>query len=59
LLQLENSALKQKVRLFEKQSAGGVLGNDYNPEYLKLQDEFNEKEREILRQQNKIDTLEQ
>jgi hypothetical protein len=59
LLQLENSSLKQKVRAFEKQSAGGVLGNEYNPQYLKLQNEFNEKEREVLRYLDRIDVLEQ
>ena len=36
-----------------------MLGNEYNPEFLKLQDEFNEKERENLMLQDKIDALQQ
>ena len=35
------------------------MGNDYNPEFLKLQDDFNEKEREILMLQDRVDSLEQ
>lgn len=59
LIQLENSSLRQKLKLFEKQQEGGIMGNDYNPEFLKLQDDFNEKEREILMLQDRVDSLEQ
>lgn len=57
LLSLENNTLKTKIVNLEKQK-DEFLQNEFNPEYLKLQAEFNEKERENMNLQNKIDSLE-
>ena len=47
LLSLENNTLKIKISNLEKQR-DEFLQNEFNPEYLKLQADFNEKERENM-----------
>lgn len=41
-----------------KQEAGGLSSNELNPEFLKVQNELNRKESEVLMLQEKLDQLE-
>ena len=55
ILILENKTLKQKLNAASKNDSG----NDFNPEFLKLQAELNKRESENLMLQEKVDMLEQ
>lgn len=56
LLKLEIQSLQKKLANYEKQHESGKV-NDYNPEFLKLQCELNEKVRENMLLQKEIDDL--
>lgn len=59
ILLLENKTMKQKLNVMKnKEQAGGLSSNEYNPEFLRVQGELNKKESEVLMLQEKLDLLE-
>jgi len=56
LLQLENNTLNSKIKALEKEK-DKFIQNEFNPEFLKLQSDFNDKEREVTYLNSEIDRL--
>lgn len=58
LLQLENNTLNSKIKALEKEK-DKFIQNEFNPQFLKLQSDFNDKEREVTHLNSEVDRLQQ